>query len=89
MVVEDDGMGIPPEELENIFDKFVQSSKTKSSSGGTSLGLAIRREKLNAYQGTIRATNRTQGGVLFEVRIPFYTRADSSSKGTANEIITG
>ena len=37
--VRDEGPGIPPDELELVFDKFMQSSKTKSGSGGTGLGL--------------------------------------------------
>ena len=35
LVVVDEGVGIPPDELETVFDKFVQSSKTKSGAGGT------------------------------------------------------
>ena len=42
--VRDEGPGIPPEEIEAVFDKFVQSSKTRSNHGGTGLGLAICRE---------------------------------------------
>jgi signal transduction histidine kinase len=40
----DQGVGIPPDELEKIFDKFIQSSKTRTGAGGTGLGLAICRE---------------------------------------------
>ena len=36
--VRDEGPGIPPDEIEAVFDKFVQSSKTKSNKGGTGLG---------------------------------------------------
>ncbi|MCG8382993.1 MAG: PAS domain S-box protein, partial [Gammaproteobacteria bacterium] len=42
--ITDEGIGVPNEELETIFDKFIQSSKTKNGAGGTGLGLAICRE---------------------------------------------
>jgi len=41
LTVADTGVGIPPDELERVFEKFVQSSKTKNGAGGTGLGLAI------------------------------------------------
>ena len=47
----------PEEELELVFDKFVQSSKTKTGAGGTGLGLAICREIVIAHRGTITACN--------------------------------
>ncbi|MEW6428349.1 MAG: ATP-binding protein [Thermodesulfobacteriota bacterium] len=53
--VRDQGVGIPEEELESIFDKFTQSSKTRSGSGGTGLGLAICREIIRAHLGDIKA----------------------------------
>ncbi|MBA4093047.1 MAG: hypothetical protein C0489_03070 [Candidatus Accumulibacter sp.] len=70
ITVSDDGPGIPPDELEAIFDKFMQSSKTKSGAGGTGLGLAICREILNAHRGTIRACNNPAGGASFIVQLP-------------------
>ncbi|MBK8230875.1 MAG: PAS domain-containing protein [Candidatus Eisenbacteria bacterium] len=66
----DQGMGIPPDELESVFDKFVQSSKTKSGAGGTGLGLAICREIVNAHQGRIWAENQAIGGASFRMLLP-------------------
>lgn len=66
----DQGFGIPETELETIFDKFVQSSKTHSGAGGTGLGLAICREIINLHHGEIFALNRPEGGAEFVVRIP-------------------
>lgn len=63
--VQDSGLGIPDGELETIFDKFVQSSKTKTGSGGTGLGLAICREIIYAHKGTIWAENVKNGGAKF------------------------
>ncbi len=53
--VRDSGTGIPEDELEAMFDKFVQSSKTKTGAGGTGLGWVICREIVLAHQGGIRA----------------------------------
>ncbi|WP_089720197.1 ATP-binding response regulator, partial [Candidatus Entotheonella palauensis] len=41
LTISDEGLGIPEDELEAIFDRFVQSSKTRNGAGGTGLGLAI------------------------------------------------
>lgn len=66
----DGGVGIPEEELETIFDKFVQSSKTHSGAGGTGLGLAICREIVKLHKGEIFARNGGAGGAEFVVRLP-------------------
>jgi len=63
----DQGVGIPEDELETVFDKFVQSSKTKTGAGGTGLGLAICREIMKAHGGTIRARNHPEGGAVFDI----------------------
>jgi PAS domain S-box-containing protein len=68
--VRDHGPGIPPGEFEDIFDAFVQSSKTKDGSGGTGLGLAICRKILDAHRGTISAENAKGGGARFDVLLP-------------------
>lgn len=63
--VTDTGVGIPPGELESIFEKFVQSSRTRSNAGGTGLGLSICREIVEAHGGRIWAENRAGGGSCF------------------------
>ena len=70
LTVADAGPGIPATELELIFDKFMQSSTTRTGAGGTGLGLAICREIVLAHQGTITAFNRLEGGAVFEVVLP-------------------
>lgn len=60
----DEGPGIPENELATIFDKFVQSSKTKSGAGGTGLGLAICREILQHHGGRIWAANGERGAIV-------------------------
>ncbi|MBL0319270.1 MAG: hypothetical protein IPP74_08285 [Alphaproteobacteria bacterium] len=59
--VVDEGIGIPADELVKIFDKFFESSLTKSKAGGTGLGLAISREIVKAHLGSIWAENNKNG----------------------------
>jgi PAS domain S-box-containing protein len=70
LTVADEGVGIPDDELDTIFDKFTQSSRTTSGAGGTGLGLAICREIVQAHRGIIRARNLPAGGAAFDVLLP-------------------
>lgn len=70
VVVRDRGIGIPDDELAAVFDKFVQSSKTKSGAGGTGLGLAISKEIIESHCGGIWAENAPTGGAVFTFVIP-------------------
>ena len=65
----DQGMGIPEDELDDVFDKFIQSSKNKSGSGGTGLGLPISREIVSLHGGRIWAENGSDGGTKFTFTI--------------------
>ncbi|MEO5970906.1 MAG: ATP-binding protein [Bdellovibrionia bacterium] len=64
------GIGIPDTELDSIFDKFVQSSKTTSGAGGTGLGLAICREIIKQHSGKIWAENAPGGRTEFIIELP-------------------
>ena len=68
--VMDTGSGIPDGELEAVFDKFIQSSKTRSGAGGTGLGLAISREIVELHNGRIFARHNPVGGSIFTVVLP-------------------
>jgi PAS domain S-box-containing protein len=68
--VRDHGPGIPPGELESIFDAFVQSSRTRDGSGGTGLGLTICRKIMSAHGGIIAATNADGGGACLRLWLP-------------------
>ena len=68
--VRDHGPGVPVDEVESIFEPFVQSSRTKDGSGGTGLGLAICRQIMQAHGGFIVADNHRQGGALFRFGLP-------------------
>ena len=73
--VSDQGVGIPAAELDLVFDKFAQSSRTKSGGGGTGLGLAICREIVNANHGRIWASNNAAGGTSLFVELPQETNS--------------
>jgi len=75
--VTDEGIGIPNDELEHIFDKFVQSSKTKNSAGGTGLGLSICKEFIDAHHGRIWAEQNLKGGAVFNFVIPLIHPEDN------------
>jgi signal transduction histidine kinase len=67
----DDGVGLPEEELELIFDKFTQSTRTKTGAGGTGLGLAISYEFIKAHSGKIWAKNNPKNGSTFTFFLPY------------------
>ena len=67
----DEGVGIPDDELTLIFEAFSQSSNTKTSAGGTGLGLPICKEIIEqGHKGWIKAENRGDGGTCFIFAIP-------------------
>jgi signal transduction histidine kinase len=83
ITVRDHGPGVPPGELESIFDPFVQSSRTRDGAGGTGLGLTICRKIMTLHGGSITAANvdvaegvgraegaATGGGALMCIRLP-------------------
>ena len=70
ILVQDQGPGIPAEELETIFDKFIQSSATRTGAGGTGLGLSICREIMGAHHGRIWAENDPLGGAVLTCELP-------------------
>lgn len=70
-IIKDSGVGIPAEEIESIFDPFIQSSRTRNGSNiGTGLGLSICKKIINAHNGKIWAENNKEGGASFNFIIP-------------------
>ena len=73
----DEGDGIPPADLERIFDKFYRVRKVDQVRAGTGLGLAISRGFVEAMHGTIVAANRTdRAGAVFSIRLPIPTEGE-------------
>ncbi len=67
--VRDEGIGIPKEELLDIFDPFTVSSKTKTPAGGRGIGLTLCKKVITAHGGTITASSKSKGS-LFRVILP-------------------
>ncbi|WEK48485.1 MAG: HAMP domain-containing sensor histidine kinase [Candidatus Andeanibacterium colombiense] len=68
ILVEDDGMGIPPEERTRIFDR---GARLDTGKPGTGLGLAIVRDVAEIYGGTVDlAESEDLGGLMVELRLP-------------------
>ncbi len=70
LTVRDHGPGIPEAELEQVFEAFVQSSRTRDGSGGAGLGLTIARKIMGAHGGSIVAANGQGGGALITLALP-------------------
>jgi two-component system sensor histidine kinase KdpD len=80
--ISDEGAGIPPADLEQVFDKFYRANKGDHVRAGTGLGLAISRGFVEAMHGTISATNRTdRSGAVLTIRLPI--PPDSKALDTA------
>lgn len=71
VAIRDDGPGIPPEELERVFEPFyrVEASRNRDT-GGTGLGLSIARDIAQAHGGSISLRNRAEGGLEAVVKLP-------------------
>lgn len=69
--VEDDGIGIPEQDLEKVFDRFYRVDKARSREmGGTGLGLSIAKWIAELHRGTISVASQMNKGSKFTVRIP-------------------
>ncbi|OKS86805.1 hybrid sensor histidine kinase/response regulator transcription factor [Mucilaginibacter polytrichastri] len=69
----DDGIGIPNEKLDKIFDRFFQNDVPGSMvNQGSGIGLAITREFVSLHQGTIKVKSTIDRGSCFTVMLPIY-----------------
>jgi two-component system sensor histidine kinase KdpD len=69
--VSDSGSGVPPDDVERIFDKFYRVQSSDHKRAGTGLGLAISRGFVEAMGGTLNASNRSDGpGAVFTITLP-------------------
>ena len=72
--VTDDGPGIPPADLQRIFERFYRVDKSRTRDGkdpgGTGLGLSIVRHLIELHGGKVYAQNRREHGAVFVVELP-------------------
>ncbi|MCI5143332.1 MAG: hypothetical protein D3909_16735, partial [Candidatus Electrothrix sp. ATG1] len=69
--VQDTGIGILEEELEQIFNKFYRSEAVKTIKG-TGLGLSITKAIVSGHQGDINVHNVESGGTCFTITLPLH-----------------
>jgi two-component system OmpR family sensor kinase/two-component system sensor histidine kinase BaeS len=72
IVVSDTGVGIPPEDLPYVFDRFWKAdrSRTRAGGGGSGLGLAIARQLVQAHGGRIDIVSTVGQGTTFTIDLP-------------------
>jgi two-component system phosphate regulon sensor histidine kinase PhoR len=74
--VKDNGIGIPSEHLERIFERFYRVDRSRSrEAGGTGLGLSIVRHIALLHGGTVEAESHAGEGSVFRLRLPNFTFA--------------
>ena len=77
----DEGPGIPPADLERVFDKFYRVGGADRRRAGTGLGLAICRGFVEAMHGSITVNNRTdRPGAAFTMRLPVFAEAERAAE---------
>ena len=85
LAVKDEGVGIPPEAIDRIFEVFTQADETVARRfGGTGLGLAISKQLVELMGGTIAATSEPGKGSTFTVALAL--EPDASAPATAPEL---
>lgn len=81
----DTGIGIPADQIENLFTRFTQINfQNKNHFGGTGLGLAIVKNLVELQNGSVEVKSRLNGGSCFKVVIPFQLFKQDKSNKTMN-----
>jgi signal transduction histidine kinase len=70
--VRDHGSGIPPDELEAVFERFYRGKQAQESVAGTGMGLSIARDIVRAHHGKLRVQNTPEGGAQFSLTLPAF-----------------
>jgi len=70
ITVQDNGVGIAEQDLPRIFERFYRADKSRGSSKGAGLGLAIAKEIAEAHGGTIGVTSHLGQGSCFSILLP-------------------
>ena len=81
LCIEDNGPGIPEEELPYIWERFykVDKARRQNRTRGTGLGLVIVRQLVELHGGQVRAENMAEGGAKFTVTLPVHSKTTSSN----------
>jgi two-component system sensor histidine kinase KdpD len=74
LTITDEGIGISPEALPHIFEKFYRAKASDSRIAGTGLGLAVARGFVEAFDGKLDASNRSDStGAVLTISLPVAT----------------
>jgi signal transduction histidine kinase len=80
ITIADDGPGIPAQDRERVFERFVRLDPTRTrSSGGSGLGLSIVEQIVRSHHGTVEVGDAANGGAVFTLTLPL---AQQDSAGT-------
>jgi two-component system, OmpR family, phosphate regulon sensor histidine kinase PhoR len=86
--VTDTGPGIPPADLQRVFERFYRVDKSRvRNPGGTGIGLAIVRHLVGLLGGTVAAANREGGGAVFTVTLPARDRGPSPPPEQPHDLV--
>jgi two-component system, OmpR family, phosphate regulon sensor histidine kinase PhoR len=86
--VADTGPGIPPGDLQRVFERFYRVDKSRvRNPGGTGIGLAIVRHLVGLLGGTVVAANREGGGAVFTVTLPVRDRGPSPPPEQPHDLV--
>lgn len=82
--VSDHGPGVPQEALDKLFRPFYRLDDARGrQTGGVGLGLAITERAVRLHGGTVRASNRPEGGLMVEIRIPLEVEIQSEAPASS------
>lgn len=90
VAVEDEGPGVPPEQWERMFERFVRlEAQPPGNEQGSGLGLAISRSIIALHRGTIHAAAPTRGsGLRVEFEIPLADVSDAAAARAPTDLVT-
>ena len=78
--VRDDGIGIPTDRMDKIWQRFYQVETSRGAGSGTGLGLTMVRQIVALHGGTVTVDSREGEGSCFTLRFPAMQQAEKNSK---------
>lgn len=80
ILVSDSGIGIDPDDLPHVFDRFWRADAARSTgTGGVGIGLSVTREIVERHKGSISVERRPEGGTRFTIALPLLRESQSVS----------